>query len=248
MAAIVKPPQDEEKKDQKPERTRTDVSHLKGKKGVPDFWSRAIKTDDDIWNHVNKKDAPIMEHLLNVESEITVVESNRNEVLTLKMQFAEDNDYFRPSTLICAVEYEGEDRVKEMRGTPIQWLNNKDPTKKHIKAKYKHKHTGNIKTVEKIVDNKSFFDIFRDRQTPSDNDSSDDEEVNEKKNKQREEMDEVKEIVEEFHDYFIPYALDYYLGFNDDYDSDDDSDDDSDSNDSSKSEDDKAKKKGNKPK
>jgi len=52
VAAIVKPEGEKEEKeeDEEPEKIPTDVSYLKGQKGVPDFWVRAMKANRLIWD------------------------------------------------------------------------------------------------------------------------------------------------------------------------------------------------------
>jgi nucleosome assembly protein 1-like 1 len=111
VAAIVKPlPTEgagEEEKEE--EKIPTDVTYLKGKKGVPDFWVRAMKSNRLIWDQVKEKDEEIMETLLHIETEASENEITKNMVLNLTMVFAEDNDFFKPATLKCSLEYETED-------------------------------------------------------------------------------------------------------------------------------------------
>lgn len=45
------------------EKVPTDVSYLKGKKGVPDFWFKALKQNKMIWDAVKDKDEEIMSSL-----------------------------------------------------------------------------------------------------------------------------------------------------------------------------------------
>jgi nucleosome assembly protein 1-like 1 len=101
-----------------------------------------------------------MEHLTNVETETNESEVTKNMVLTLKLTFAPNNDFFTNETLTVNLEYESEEAIKEIRGTAIEWLEGKDPTKKKIKKKQKHKKTGETRTVVKTVDSDSFFNIF----------------------------------------------------------------------------------------
>lgn len=157
VAAIVKPAEDPEEADE--EKTPTDVTYLKGKQGIPDFWVRAMKANRLIWDQVKEKDEEIMEHLLHVETN-SQDNAAKNTVVSLKMVFAEDNDFFKPATLEVALEYESEDQIKEIKGTKIEWLEGKDPTKKKIKKKQKHKKTGETRTVVKTVDADSFFNVF----------------------------------------------------------------------------------------
>ena len=45
-------------------------------------------------------------------------------------------------------------------------MEGKDPTKKKIKKKQKHKKTGETRTVVKTVDSESFFNVFNNRAAP----------------------------------------------------------------------------------
>jgi nucleosome assembly protein 1-like 1 len=112
---------------------------------------------------VKEKDEEILQCLKHVESESKENEETKNAILTLKMEFEEGNDFFTPATLAVSLEYEAEDQVKLVKGTEINWLEGKDPTKKKIKKKQKHKKTGETRTVVKTVDADSFFNVFQDR-------------------------------------------------------------------------------------
>ena len=159
VAAIVKPePKEGEEKIE--EKTPTDVSYLKGKKGIPDFWVRASKANRLICDQVREKDEAIMEHLVHVETETNEYDASKNMILTLKMTFAPNNDHFTNDTLSVSLEYESEEQIKQINGTEIEWLEGKDPTKKKIKKKQKHKKTGETRTVVKTVDAESFFNVF----------------------------------------------------------------------------------------
>ena len=242
VAAIVKPAEEPEE-DKEEEKTPTDVTYLKGKQGIPDFWVKAMKANRLIWDQVREKDEPIMAHLQHVETEASENEATKNTVVTLKMVFAEDNDFFTPATLQVSLEYESEDQVKEIKGTAIEWLEGKDPTKKKIKKKQKHKKTGETRTVVKTVDADSFFNIFKDRKAPQEGECDSEEE-----NDMHDKIEHVQETVEDFHDLLVPDALEYYLGLNEDFDmlgmdpEGDESGDDDDSGD-----DEAAGKKGKKP-
>jgi nucleosome assembly protein 1-like 1 len=210
VAAIVKPEITEEE----PPKVPTDVNYLKGQKGIPDFWVRAIKSNRLIWDQVKEKDQPIFEFLKHVETVQGENEESKNMTLTLRMVFNSENDHFVPSTLSTTLEYESEDKIKQITGTDIEWLEGKDPTKKKIKKKQKHKKTGETRTVVKTVDSDSFFNIFKSRNAPEKGGEIDSEEENELMDK----MDEVQQSVEDFHDLLIPEALEHYLGMNEDFD------------------------------
>jgi len=211
VAAIVKPAAEKEEKEE--EKEPTDVSYLKGKAGIPDFWVRAIKANRLIFDQVRERDEPIIENLTHVETETQENEKTKNMVLTLRMSFKPNNDFFSNEALSVSLEYESEEQVKAIRGTNIEWLEGKDPTKKKIKKKQKHKKTGETRTVVKTVDADSFFNIFKDRAVPVEG-ACDSEEENDIRDK----MDETQQTVEDFHDLLVPDALEYYLGLNDDFD------------------------------
>jgi len=212
VAAIIKEEKAEDEDDMPPKEP-TDISYLKGKNGVPDFWFRAMKANRLVWDQIKEKDEEIMQHLKHVDTITSENPETKNMVLTLKMEFSSDNDFFTPNVLQVSLEYESEDQVKEIKGTALEWLEGKDPTKKKIKKKQKHKKTGETRTVVKTVDADSFFNVFQDRKAPAPTEGAegaDSEEENEAKDK----IDEVQQLVEDFHDLLIPDALEYYLGLN----------------------------------
>lgn len=211
VAAIVKPEGDAETQEE--EKTPTDVSYLKGKKGVPDFWVRAMKQNRLIWDQVREKDEPIMENLIHIETSTFEKEDSKNSVVQLKMVFKADNDFFTPTELVVSLEYESEEALKEIKGTNIEWLEGKDPTKKKTKKKQKNKKTGETRTVVKTVDAESFFNVFQSRKPPTEGECDSEEE-----NDAHDKMDEVQQTVEDFHDLLVPDALEYYLGLNEDFD------------------------------
>jgi nucleosome assembly protein 1-like 1 len=134
---------------------------LKGKKGVPDFWAKALKTSGSLKSLANEKDLEALEHCLEVEA-IPSVEGKLN-FTTLRFVFKADNDFFTNTLLEvkCMFDEAGEDSsIIKTEGTEIEWLEGKDTTKKKIKKKQKHKKTGETRTVMKTVQADSFFNIF----------------------------------------------------------------------------------------
>ena len=196
------------------EKVPTDTSYLKGQAGIPDFWHRAMQSNKLIWDQVREKDEPIMKHLKHVEMKNDP--ESKNMIVTLNMVFAEDNDFFKPSTLSVSCVYDdSEQSVSKIAGTNIEWLEGKDPTKKKIKKKQKHKKSGETRTVVKTVEAESFFNIFKDREAPAEaSDAKDSEEENDIRDK----IDEVQQTVEDFNDLLVPDALQYYLNLNEDFD------------------------------
>ena len=88
-----------------------------------------------IWDNVNEKDDEILEKLVHVETSTSETDVIKNYVLTLRMFFEKDNGFFKPEVLEVSVEYASQDKVKEIKGTVIEWVEGKDPTKKKIKKK-----------------------------------------------------------------------------------------------------------------
>jgi len=154
-----------------------------------------------------------MEYLTHVDTSTKEDEKTKNMILTLSMTFKPNNDFFTNETLSVSLEYESEDQISAVKGTEIKWLEGKDPTKKKIKKKQKHKKTGETRTVVKTVDADSFFSVFKNRAVPVDG-AVDSEEENDIRDK----MDETQQCVEDFHDLLVPEALEYYLGLNEDFD------------------------------
>jgi len=128
-----------------------------------------------------------MESLVHVETIASEDEASKNSIYTLSMRFKPDNEFFVQELLEVALEYESEDQVKSIKGTTIEWKEGKDPTKKKIKKKQKHKKTGETRTVVKTVDADSFFNCFQTRSAPPQGEF-DSEEENDIKDK----MDEVQ--------------------------------------------------------
>ena len=153
----------------------TNVDHLKGKKGVPDFWQKVIKTSVTVKEIANEKDKEALEHITNVEA--IPSKDGKQDVTTLRFHFKEDNDFFKNTLLEvkCWIDDAGEEVVvTKTEATEIEWLEGKDTTKKKIKKKQKHKKTGETRTVMKTVDaDSSFFLIFKNLDKPQDADEED---------------------------------------------------------------------------
>lgn len=64
---VTKTGEDKEKKEE--EIKKVEVDHLKGVAGIPDFWFKAVKNNNMIWELVKEKDEEILKHLKHVESE-----------------------------------------------------------------------------------------------------------------------------------------------------------------------------------
>lgn len=142
--------------------------------------------------------------------------------------------------MVLKVIYKGDqdDTVHSIEGTQITWKEGKDPTKKKIKKKQKHKKTNETRTIVKTVEADSFFNVFTNRTVPEDGalDSEEENTIHDK-------VDEAMNLAEDIDDVLMPDALEYYLGLNEDFlGADEDDDDDDDHDDDNDSDDDNDKK------
>ena len=125
---VTKKPAD----DKQPEEiTPVDVENLKGKDGIPDFWFRAIKNNQMIYELVKEKDEEILKHIKHIDSE----RSDNPKTLTVKFTFNE-NEFFDNTELSLKVIYKDDgDQVEKIEGSDIKWKEGKDVTKKKVKKK-----------------------------------------------------------------------------------------------------------------
>lgn len=111
----------------------TDVSYLKGKKGIPDFWAKTIKNCSMCMQDANEKDGEILNHVKSVETD--TIEEGKKHHVTLTIAFYPDNDFLTNEKITTTLIYDNDEEVKEIKGCEIEWLEGKDPTKKKIKKK-----------------------------------------------------------------------------------------------------------------
>lgn len=209
---IVTKTEGDEKKEEE-EQKPVEVDHLKGVQGIPDFWFKAIKNNQMIFELVKEKDEEILKFVKHVDTERT------DEPKTLKVNFYfNENEFFTNKDLSLKIYYRGDqDEVEKIEGTQINWNEGKDPTKKKVKKKQKNKKTNETRTIVKTVDADSFFNVFQSRTAPDENAALESEEENELQDK----IDQAMNLAEDVEDVLIPDALEYYLGLNDDlYDQD----------------------------
>jgi len=118
----------QEAAEQKP----VEVDHLIGKDGIPDFWFRAIKNNQMIWDLVKEKDEAILAHLQHVES----ARGDNPKHLQVKFTF-NDNEFFENKDIALTIFYkeDSDESVSKIEGSVINWKEGKDPTKKKVKKK-----------------------------------------------------------------------------------------------------------------
>lgn len=118
--------EEEENKDRKP----LDLSHLEGKKGVPDFWKTALINNPMTKQLIQEHDEPILQHLTGMNVTHSKIPETK---FTIEMVF-EDNEHFSNVSLsLTAIVDEQLESCKEVIGDTINWKEGKDITKKKIK-------------------------------------------------------------------------------------------------------------------
>jgi nucleosome assembly protein 1-like 1 len=95
---------DEKEKDDKDEIPVVDVAHLVGKSGVPDFWFKAIKNNQMIFELAKEKDEEILKFVKHVESERT---DKPIKSLAVRFYFSE-NEYFTNDVIELKITYKGD--------------------------------------------------------------------------------------------------------------------------------------------
>ncbi len=129
--------------------------------------------------------------------------------------------------------------IEKCEGTEIEWKDGKNVTQKKIKKKQKPKKGQPGKTITKTVEVESFFNFFKTREMPDEDElagtkppkEKEEDEDGEPEKDAAELMDEDFELANEFKDQLIPLALEYYLEVIQDEDDDGDDDDEDDDDD-----------------
>jgi nucleosome assembly protein 1-like 1 len=78
----------------------TDVTHLKGVAGIPDFWATAIKNNQMMMQTIREKDAETLQYITNVEAS----ETQEPRTVTIKIYYKE-NEYFTNPHLELMVRF-----------------------------------------------------------------------------------------------------------------------------------------------
>ena len=117
-------------------------------------------------------DLEILKYLKRVEY-VNHDDGNGNDY-SLRFYF-KPNEFFENDVLNVKFYAVIQDDVEKKDGTLIKWKEGKNCTKKNIQKTVKNKKSGKTKTISKIVQNPSFFNLFEDI-LPA-NDDDDDEKV-----------------------------------------------------------------------
>lgn len=152
----------------------TDVTHLKEKPGVPDFWAKAIKNHAMLQSIITEKDNEILVHLAKIHCSQVKVPSPE---LTVTLTFNENEFFTNDSIKFVAVADENTSQTIEIKGTVIDWKEGKDPTKKKVKKTQKNKKTGEKRVIVKSIPCDSFFNIFESKKMPDGLDDKDEDDL-----------------------------------------------------------------------
>lgn len=135
-------------------------------KDIPEFWLTIIKNVDILADMVQEHDEPILKHLTDIKVHY------KEEPMGFELEFFfSPNEFFENTVLTktyemkCAADemdpfsFEGPE-IHKCKGSKIDWKKGKNVTVKTIKKKQKHKSKGSVRTVNKTVQNDSFFNFF----------------------------------------------------------------------------------------
>ena len=129
---------------------------------------------------VKEKDEEILKFLRHLETEKT----SSPKTLAVHFYFNPNEFFTNTDPLTLKIYYRGEeDDVEKIEGTEIKWNEAKDPTKKKVKKKQKHKKTNETRTIVKTVETESFFNVFVNRKAPDEDAAMESEEENELQDK-----------------------------------------------------------------
>lgn len=238
---------EEEKKtdgEEKTEKTDEELANLIGgvkmdenTKGIPEFWSTAMKNVDVLTEMIQEHDEPVLKHL----TDINLIFTGKTDTddadmgFVLEFQFSE-NEHFTNTALTKTYKMKSEPDVDDpfsfegpdivtCTGCKIDWKDGKNITQKQVKKKQKHKGRGQTRVVTKTVQTDSFFNFFDPPEVPEDEDDMD------------EETEALLaadfEIGHYFRERFIPKAVLYFTGeaVDEESDSEDEMDEDEDDDD-----------------
>lgn len=196
---------------------------------------RAMLNHGGISRLIQEKDRPILLHLLDIECILHDPGYGYDLIFIF-----EKNDYFKNDKLKKSfVMTKNQNMIEKCEGTEIDWKDGKNVTQKKIKKKQKPKKGQPGKTITKTVEQESFFNFFKTREMPDEDELSgakppkekEEDEEGEPEKDAAELMDEDFELANEFKDQLIPLSLEYYLDViqdDDDEEGDDEDDDDDD--------------------
>lgn len=177
-------------------------------KGIPDFWSTALKNLPALADGINERDEEALHYLTDVRMEYL-----DQPGFALVFEF-DENAFFKNKSLTKTYYYEnapaymGEYTFDRAEGTEIEWKSpEQNLTVKIEKRKQRNKRTQATRTVEKTVPEVSFFNFFTPPNPAAEEEGQDDED-DESIHDEVEYDYQIGEAIKEL----IPRAIDWYTG------------------------------------
>lgn len=192
---------------------------------IKEFWLKAMKNSDVLGEEIKECDEDALKSLKDVRVSKTF-NGDKPESMVLTFNFNE-NPYFSNECLSKVFKLDDRDgNAVSSTGTEIEWKEGKNITKSTVKKQQKHKKSGEKRTVQKTVQQESFFHLFGSVDISEEIlDTLKDQEIEES----IERMDADWSIAENLDEEVIPFALEYYLNviakMPEGYDDEDESDD-----------------------
>lgn len=189
--------------------TATAETEEKDIKGIPDFWSTALKNLPALSDGegINERDEEALHYLTDIRMEYL-----DQPGFALVFEF-DENPFFTNKTLKKTYFYHpgpaylGEYTFDHAEGTTIDWKSpEQNLTVKIEKRKQRNKRTQQTRTIEKTVPESSFFNFFS---PPSPESNEDDDEEEDESVHDAVEFDyQIGEAIKDL----IPRAIDWYTG------------------------------------
>ncbi|CAD7702623.1 unnamed protein product [Ostreobium quekettii] len=140
---------------------------------VPGFWLKVLRGAEFVWDHVTRRDEPILKYLVDLSSAPIEGEGDKAG-FKIVFQFA-PNPYFTPLTLEKKY-YLGDDEsvLEHTDGTKVEWTDDAhNPSFKIVKKKPKKSAPVGTPPTTKKVEVHTFFDFFTPPDVPDVEDIND---------------------------------------------------------------------------
>lgn len=175
--------------------------------GVPGFWLRVFRHSATLNDMMRPYDEPIIAYLEDIKIEYIANPMG----FRLNFHFS-NNHYFTNSVLVkeyhiksVPTPFKHDSEIYKCIGCTIDWLPHQDVTVRLGKQRQRHRSNGNIRVVERLVKNESFFNFFNPPVVPEDPKI-------EVKDELHVRLATDYEVGQYFRTRIIPHAYLYYIG------------------------------------
>lgn len=173
-------------------------------KGVPNFWLRALKTNERVAEEISERDEEALRYLKDIKW------CRIDDPKGFKLDFFFDtNPFFKNSVLTKTYHMiDDEDLILgKAIGMEIEWYPGKCLTQKILKKKPR-KGSKNVKPITKTENCESFFNFFKPLQVPEDEDDMDEDTAEVLHHLIEQDYD----IGSTIRDKIIPHAVSWFTG------------------------------------